>query len=139
MLALGRRWHTLDVLLKMDTGNIVPLCFATPLLVCLVVTEIRWRKRLRDWKPSEGRMLRVDWTPDSDAGHPVIGYNFSGEMREQVCDFNLRTPMIGEEVPIIIHPETGKIFLTTLRDRWTLTTILTFSIVALIALSVLSN
>ena len=84
-------------------------------------------------------MLRLEWTSDSDAGHPVIGYEFSGEMREQVCDFNSGAPMIGEVVPIIVDPQTGKIFVTTSRDRWTLSVILTICIVGLITLSGLSN
>ena len=123
----------------MNLGKVVPLIFAGPLLICLLVREFRWRNRMQKWKQSKGRMLRIDYSPDRDEGFPVIGYEFGGEQREQICDFNLSTPSIGKDVPIIINPITGKIFITTFKDRWNLSAILFSCILLLFTLAFLSN
>lgn len=80
----------------------------------------------------------MEHSPDADGGCPVLSYEFRGQVREQVCEFNLKVPAVGEMVPIIVHPETGEIFVTRFTDRWALSAILLLCILVLVALSLLS-
>ena len=104
----------------------MPLLFAAPVLIGLVLRELRWRRRLLDWDVSEGIMLRMERPPDGDERdrQPVIAYELHGQAREQMCEFNLTAPAVGEVVPIVVDPETGEIFAARLTDRWALTAIL---------------
>ena len=74
-----------------------------------------------------------------DSPRPVIEYKFNGEAREQICEFNLSAPNIGESVPILVDPASGEIFVVRFIDRWALSTIIVISIVFLVALSILSK
>ncbi len=123
----------------MNAGNIVPLIFAIPLVVCLFIRESRWRRRSREWLPSTGEMLRMNREPGDDGSCPVIEYEFNGSSREQICEFNLTAPAIGEKVPILIEQKSGEIFVVRALDRWVLSAILVICIVFLIVLSSLSS
>ena len=121
----------------MQTGNIVPLFFAAPLLCCLILREARCRKRLQKWEHSQGKMLCMK--PDGDGELPIISYEFEGEIRKQECEFNLTNPTIGDMVPILVNPETGEIFLNRKRDRWALSALILFSLLFLGILASLSS
>jgi hypothetical protein len=123
----------------MNTGNIAPLYFALPLAICLVIREVRWRNRVKNWDQSEGRMLGFQRDPDKEDDYPVIGYTFMGEEKQQFCEINLHAPTLGATVPILINPESGEIFVHTFRDRWNLSAILLICVSLLVTLSILSN
>lgn len=123
----------------METGNIVPLCFAAPLVVCLVVREVRWRDRLANWIRSEGAIVGFSQDPQDDGPSLIIGYRYNDEYREQVVEFNLFAEPIGKEVPILVSPSTGEAFVLTFRDRWFLSLSLLACILALSFLSCASN
>jgi len=109
----------LDVLLRnMDTGNIVPLCFAAPLFVCLVIRETRWRNRLNHWIRTKGTIVGFDQDPAHDGPRPILAYRHEADDREQIVEFNLYTEPVGTEIPIIVNPRSGEAFILTFRDRW---------------------
>jgi hypothetical protein len=124
---------------KMDIGNIVPLCFAAPLVICLVVREARWRDRLTKWIRSEGAIVGLSQDPHDDGPSPILGYRHNGEYRQQIVEFNLYADPIGKEVPILVNPATGEAFVLTFRDRWFLSLFLLTCIVALSFLSYASK
>jgi len=121
----------------MDTGNIVPICFAAPLVVCLVVREVRWRGRLNHWIRSEGALVGFD--PHGDGPSPILRYRYNGECREQIVEFNLYAEPIGKEVPILVDPVSGKAFVLTFRDRWFLSLFLLGCVSGLLLLSYVSH
>jgi len=123
----------------MNGGNIAPLCFAAPLVICLIVREINWRKRITNWEKSTGRYLGEQRDEKKGDYYPVVGYLFEGENLEQFCEFNLYNPQLGEEVEILVNPETGCIELYTRRARWFLSFFLIGCIVALCLLSYVSH
>lgn len=123
----------------MDTGNIVPLCFAAPLVVCLVVREVRWRDRLTNWIRSEGAIVGINQDSHDDGCSPILGYSYNGEYREQIVEFNVSAGPIGKEVPILVNPVSGRAFVLTFRDRWFLSFFLLVCVLALAFLSYASN
>jgi hypothetical protein len=123
----------------MNSGEIVLICFAVPVAICLAVREYRWRERLRNWERSEGRIVGFDEDPNSDMACPVVGYRFRGQEKEQVCEFNLRHHGLGQTVPILMNRESGEIFVLTSRDRWTLSAVLLGCLAFMGLLAVVSN
>ena len=121
----------------MDEGNIVPLYFAAPLAICLLLREIWWRNRLKNWVKSEGEVIGCAQVgvDDDRVSCPMILYNFNGVEREQICEFNLCHYKVGRTVPIIINPSSGEIFVTTFQDRWFLSAFLLACVVALLLLA----
>jgi hypothetical protein len=125
----------------MDDGNFVPLDFVAPLLVCLLLREIWWWKRFKNWVKSEGEVIGCAKKP-ADDGYvycPVILYSFRGENREQICESNLCHYKVGKSVAILINPDSGKIFVATYQDRWFLSALLICCIAALLFLSYASH
>ena len=88
----------------MNTGNIVPLCFAAALAACLVVREVRWRGRLNRWTRSKGIIVGFDQDPERDGMRPILGYRHNFEDREQIVEYNLYAEPLGIEIPILINP-----------------------------------
>lgn len=123
----------------MHPGTLVPLLFATAALIALVFREYRWRRRERFWQKSVGYMVRIHQDSDGESDCPVISYMFGDKRREQVCEFNLKTPSVGEEIPILVDPSTGSIFAATKRDRWTLSVLLLLVITFLSLIALLSE
>jgi hypothetical protein len=123
----------------MDEGNVVPICFAIPLAICLVLREIWWRKRLKTWVKSEGEVIGYSQPPEQDSSCPIVAYKFGGQEREQICEFNLCNYKIGEIVPIVINPSSGEIFVATYQDRWFLSVFLIGCVILLLILSYASN
>jgi hypothetical protein len=119
----------------MPSGSIVPLCFAAPLAICLLVREIRWRYRLKNWMMSEGEVVGYSQKSEEDGVCPIIAYIFREKEREQICEFNLNHYRPGEVVPILINPASGKIFIATYQDRWFLSVFLLGCVAALFFLS----
>ena len=123
----------------MNAGSIVPLCLAMPLVVCLVIRELRWRERIRNWQCSEGSISGFEDDPDRYSCCPIVTYDYEGQEREQVCEFNLYAGRLGATVPILIDPESGRIFVARFRDRWVLSGLIAVCVLLLGGLSYLSN
>ena len=100
------------------------MCVALPLIVCLILREYGWRIRLSKWDRSKDSILRYEEDPGSDIACPVVEFTHMVEVREQICEFNLRHHGLGEDVAIVANPKTGKIYILSFRDRWTLSIIL---------------
>jgi len=123
----------------MDAGNIAPFCFASALSFILLIREVKCRKRAKTWQKSEGKYLGEQYFKKYEDYYSVIGFEFAGEKKEQICEFSLYTPQLGEYVPILIDPQSGRIFLNTWRGRWTLSIILLICAIALFSLSYVSK
>lgn len=123
----------------MNTGNFVPLCIATVLSIFLIIREMRWRNRIKYWRQSTGRYLGTKYFPEYQDSCPVVGYHFQDREQEQIVEFNLYSPELGEIIPIIIDPQSGRIFVNTFKDRWSLSIFFIICILLLIVLSILSN
>lgn len=95
--------------------------------------------REKTWEKAEGRFLGNYYDSKIRDYVPTIEYVFRGKWRQDSCEFSLHDPNLGETVPILIDPESGRIFLSTFRGRWVLSSILLGCITALLALSYLSN
>jgi hypothetical protein len=123
----------------MSAGNIVPLCLAAALVICLLMREIRWRLRLKHWIKSEGEVIGYSRKSEEDGVCPIIAYTFSEEEKEQICEFNLNHYRPGAIVPILINPDSGEIFVATHQDRWFLSALLLGCVAALLFLSYASH
>ncbi len=115
----------------MNSGEVVLLVLGVTMLWFLVLREMRWRKRLKSWLPAQGTLVRFGEDGEGIENMPIIRYTFRGEEREQVCEYNLYNDPLGSDVPIVICPDNGEIFISNKRSRWTLTVTLLLVIVFL--------
>ncbi|MEP4047899.1 MAG: hypothetical protein ABJM75_05845 [Luteolibacter sp.] len=110
--------------------------------ICLLLREIWWRKRLRNWIESEGKVIGgalIEEAEGPGVSCPIILYHFNGEELEQTCKRNLMHYKTGKTVSILINPDSGEIFVATFQDRWFLSAFLLGCVVAFSMLSFFSN